>query len=148
MRLARLTLAAALALLAVPGLAHARDFPRNFLWGTAISGFQTEAGGRPDHRDTRSDWWVWSHDRTNIDKGWVSGDRVERGPGHWWRYRQDAGLARRRLGANAFRFGVEWSRIFPRSTAGARPFASWIGWRTSAPCVITGVSCARSGGRA
>ena len=119
MRLARLTLTLALALLMLPAVAHARDFPRDFLWGTAISGFQTEAGGRPDNRDTRSDWWAWSHDRTNIDRGWISGDLVERGPGHWRRYRQDARLARRRLGANAFRFGVEWSRIFPRSTEGA-----------------------------
>ena len=63
---------------------------------------------------------MWSHDRNNIGRGWVSGDRVERGPGHWRRYRHDARLARRRLGATAFRFGIEWSRIFPRSTAGAR----------------------------
>ena len=119
MRLVRLTLTLAVALLTLPALAQARDFPRDFLWGTAISGFQTEAGGRPDNRDTRSDWWAWSHNRTNIDRGWISGDRVESGPGHWRRYREDAGLARRRLGANAFRFGVEWSRIFPRSTSGA-----------------------------
>ena len=119
MRLARLTLAAALVLLAVPSLAHARDFPRDFLWGTAISGFQTEAGGKPDNGDRRSDWWAWTRDRANIERGWVSGDRVERGPGHWRLYRRDARLARRRLGVNAFRFGVEWSRIFPRSTEGA-----------------------------
>jgi beta-galactosidase len=120
MRLACLALAAALVLLAVPGLVSARDFPRDFLWGTAISGFQTEAGGRPAHADRGSDWWVWSHDRANIERRWVSGDRVERGPGHWNRFRRDARLARRRVGANAFRFGVEWSRIFPRSTEGAR----------------------------
>ncbi len=49
----------------------------------------------------------------------MSGDRVERGPGHWRLYERDARLARRRLGANAFRFSIDWSRIFPRSTAGA-----------------------------
>jgi beta-galactosidase len=117
-------LRAALALLvlalAVPASASARDFPRDFLWGTAISAFQTEAGGRPANADRRSDWWVWSHDRDNIAQGRQSGDLVERGPGHWRLYRRDAELARRRLGANAFRFSIEWSRIFPRSTAGAR----------------------------
>jgi beta-galactosidase len=111
---------AAIAALALPAAAEARDFPRDFLWGTAISGFQTEAGGRPANADRRSDWWVWSHDRANIAAGRVSGDRVERGPGHWRTYERDATLARRRLGANAFRFSIEWSRIFPRSTAGAR----------------------------
>ena len=50
----------------------------------------------------------------------MSGDRVERGPGNWRLYRRDARLARRRLGSNAFRFSIEWSRLFPRSTVGAR----------------------------
>ena len=110
----------ALILVALPASSHARDFPRDFLWGTAISGFQTEAGGKPANADRRSDWWVWSHDEANIAAGRQSGDRVERGPGHWRLYRRDIDLARRGLGANAFRFGIEWSRIFPRSTAGAR----------------------------
>jgi beta-glucosidase/6-phospho-beta-glucosidase/beta-galactosidase len=106
--------------LAAPGVAAARDFPKDFLWGTAIAAFQTEAGGRPAHADTNSDWWAWSHDPANIAAGRVSGDRVERGPGHWSRYRTDARLARRRLGANAFRLSIEWSRLFPRATHGAR----------------------------
>jgi beta-glucosidase/6-phospho-beta-glucosidase/beta-galactosidase len=106
--------------LAAPATATARDFPEGFLWGTAIAGFQTEAGGRPSNADTRSDWWVWSHDRSNIQREHVSGDLVERGPGHWRLFRRDAELARRRLGANAFRLSIEWSRVFPRSTGGAR----------------------------
>lgn len=44
---------------------------------------------------------------------------MERGPGHWRHFGRDADLARRRLGANAFRLSIEWSRIFPRSTYGA-----------------------------
>ena len=44
----------------------------------------------------------------------------ERGPGHWARWRQDLRLARERLGANAFRFSIEWSRLFPRPTGAAR----------------------------
>jgi beta-galactosidase len=106
--------------LAAPGTAAARDFPRDFLWGTAIAAFQTEAGGQPANADRRSDWWVWSHDPTEIAEGHVSGDLVERGPGHWRLYRRDAALARSRLGANAFRLSIEWSRLFPRSTGGAR----------------------------
>jgi beta-galactosidase len=116
-RLAPLALLAALAL---PGTAAARDFPKGFLWGTAIAAFQTEAGGHPANADRRSDWWVWTHDADNIAQGRVSGDLVERGPGHWRLFREDAALARRRLGANAYRLSIEWSRLFPRSTAGAR----------------------------
>jgi beta-galactosidase len=118
--LGRVLVLTAIAALAVPAATEARDFPRDFLWGTAISGFQTEAGGRPANADPGSDWWVWSHDRHNIDAGRVSGDLVERGPGHWRLHRRDARLAARGLGANAFRFSIEWSRVFPRSTAGAR----------------------------
>jgi len=101
------------------GSAQARDFPESFLWGPAISAFQTEAGGSPTNADRRSDWWVWSHDAQNISAGRVSGEHVERGPGHWNLYERDARLARRRLGANAFRFSIDWSRIFPRSTEAA-----------------------------
>jgi beta-glucosidase/6-phospho-beta-glucosidase/beta-galactosidase len=118
--LRRVLVLSAIAALALPAAAEGRDFPRDFLWGTAISGFQTEAGGWPSNADLRSDWWAWSHDRTNIDAGRVSGDLVERGPGHWRLHERDARLARRALGANAFRFSIEWSRVFPRSTAGAR----------------------------
>jgi beta-galactosidase len=118
--LRRVLVLSAIAALVLPAAAKARDFPRDFLWGTAISGFQTEAGGRPANADRRSDWWVWSHDRQNIEADRVSGDLVERGPGHWRLHERDARLARRRLGANAFRFSIEWSRVFPRSTAGAR----------------------------
>jgi beta-galactosidase len=116
-RLAPLTLLLALGL---PATGQARQFPERFLWGPAISAFQTEAGGRPAHADRRSDWWVWSRDEQNIAAGHVSGDRVVRGPGQWRLYERDARLARRRLGANAFRLSIEWSRVFPRSTAGAR----------------------------
>ena len=106
--------------LASPATAAARDFPKDFLWGTAIAAFQTEAGGRPAHADTRSDWWTWSHDQANIAQGHVSGDLVERGPGHWRLFRRDVALARNRLGANAFRLSIEWSRLFPRAVGGAR----------------------------
>jgi beta-galactosidase len=105
-------------LLAFPVAAAARDFPRDFRWGTAISGFQTEMGqGR--HLDPGSDWWAWTHDSTNIERGIVTDDRPEDGPGFLARYRTDVDLARRKLHLGAFRLGLEWSRLFPRSTRGA-----------------------------
>lgn len=116
-------LALLLLALALPAAADARprrDFPRGFLWGTAIAGFQSEAGGPRVNGDRRSDWWRWVRDPDNLRAGRVSGDLPENGPGHWSVFRRDARLARRRLHANAFRLSLEWSRIFPRSTARVR----------------------------
>jgi beta-galactosidase len=120
MPLFRVVLPAALALvLLAPASAWgAQRFPRGFLWGTATSGFQVEAGGTPSHADRRSDWWAFSHDPDLIGAGLVSGDRVERGAGQWRVWRRDLALADRQLHNNAIRMGIEWSRIFPRSTEG------------------------------
>lgn len=100
----------------------ARDVPEGFQWGVAIAGFQTEMG-RDRDVDRGSDWWAWTHDRANIAAGRVTADRPEHGPGFFSLYRHDVGLASRALHLNAFRLGIEWSRIFPRSTARARTLA-------------------------
>jgi beta-galactosidase len=96
--------------------AHAA-FPPGFLWGTAISGFQTDMGGSPASNDPNSDWWVWTHDPANIAAGITSGDLPEDGPAFYDRFASDIKLANRRLRSNALRLGIEWSRIFPTSTA-------------------------------
>ena len=123
MRLSLALCVAYLAVLAAPsgaGAAAAEGFPDGFLWGTATAGFQVEAGGSPPFADRASDWWAFTHDAALIREGAVSGDRVERGAGSWRRYREDLDLASRGLRNNAIRLGIEWSRIFPRSTAGVR----------------------------
>ncbi len=89
-------------------------FPDGFVWGTATAGFQNENGGSAD--DPGSDWWVWVHDPDNIADGRVSGDLPEAGPASWDLYRKDLSLARKGR-SNAVRLGIEWSRIFPTSTA-------------------------------
>ena len=92
-------------------------FPKKFRWGTAISGFQSDMGvGAPN--DEGTDWWVWVHDAQNIGAGRVSGAFPENGPGFWNLYKQDAKLVRGKLRGNAFRMGIEWSRIFPMPTIG------------------------------
>ena len=125
----RLSLRATLtiiAALAVPATATAADpgtrpFPKHFMWGVATAPFQTEMGA--GHNDTHSDWWAWTHDKENQRSGAVTTDKPERGPGSYVRFRQDSKLARK-LGLNTFRLGIEWSRIFPRSTASVRTPAS------------------------
>jgi beta-galactosidase len=103
-------------LVPTPGRAKTpKPFPRRFLWGTAISGFQSEMGvGAPT--DTGTDWWVWVRDPGNVGTR-VSGDLPENGPGFYKLFDGDARLARKRLRNNALRLGIEWSRIFPTSTA-------------------------------
>ena len=101
-------LLALVAFVSLPVPARA-DYPPGVLWGTAISGFQTEAGGVPPNGDPGSDWWVWAHDASNIGNAWVSGDLPENGPGFYDRYPSDQKLARKRLHNNAFRLGIEWS---------------------------------------
>jgi beta-glucosidase/6-phospho-beta-glucosidase/beta-galactosidase len=100
--------------------AGAQAFPDAFLWGTASAGFQVEAGGSLANADRRSDWWAFTHDPGLIRDGVVSGDRVERGPGFWQTWRSDLDLASGELNSDAIRLGIEWSRLFPRSTAGVR----------------------------
>ena len=95
----------------------AKKFPRHFLWGTAIAGFQAEAGKGKDV-DPNSDWYAWLHDQANVTNGLVSGEVPEDGPGHWRKFEGDLKLAAKELRNNAFRFSIEWSRIFPRSTEG------------------------------
>ncbi len=91
-------------------------FPKDFLWGVSTSGFQFEMGDpAAENIDSNTDWYVWVHDAENIETGTVSGDLPERGVNYWNLYMRDHGIAER-LGLNAYRIGIEWSRIFPKST--------------------------------
>ncbi len=92
-------------------------FPDGFHWGVATSGFQSEMGGDAP-LDVNSDWWQWLHDPLNkLLLGWHSDALPETGPGTYLTYAGDARLAADEVGADTFRMGIEWSRIFPNSTA-------------------------------
>jgi beta-galactosidase len=92
-------------------------FPENFLWGVSSSGFQFEMGDPAGRNiDPNTDWYAWVHDHINIQKGIVSGDLPENGVNNWDLYKNDHRIAKR-LGLNAYRIGIEWSRIFPKSTS-------------------------------
>jgi beta-glucosidase len=75
--------------------------PRDFLWGTAISGHQSEGN------NTNSDSWVRenTHPTLYTDR---SGDACD----SYHRYAEDIAIAAH-LGFNCYRFGIEWSRIEP-----------------------------------
>ena len=103
----------------------AHTFPKNFLWGVATSAHQVEGG-------TYNQWSVWEleHAKTLAAQAeyqfgdlaswktysaeakqpetYVSGKGVD----HFNLYEQDIALAAK-MGLNAFRFSIEWSRIEP-----------------------------------
>lgn len=74
-------------------------FPKNFLWGSAISAYQTEGGNK------NSDYEVWG----KIKGIEVAGTACD----HYNRFIEDLAIAKG-LNHNAFRFSIEWARIEPR----------------------------------
>ncbi|HVY86815.1 MAG TPA: family 1 glycosylhydrolase [Caulobacterales bacterium] len=80
---------------------RSRSFPRGFLWGTAISGHQSEGN------NTNSDSWIRENVRPTLFRE-RSGDAID----SYHRYAEDIGIAAR-LGFNCYRLGIEWSRIEP-----------------------------------
>ncbi len=75
--------------------------PDRFLWGTAISGHQSEGN------NVNSDaWYLENHKPTAFTE--PSGDACD----SYHRYEQDLDIAAS-LGLNCYRFGIEWSRIEP-----------------------------------
>jgi beta-glucosidase len=76
-------------------------FPSNFLWGTSTSAYQIEGG------NINADWWRFER-AENTPAVEVCGDACD----SWNRYEEDLDILAS-LGLNAFRFGVEWSRIEP-----------------------------------
>ncbi len=89
-------------------------FPKDFLFGSSLSGFQFEMGAGDDV-DDRSDWYLWARYPGNVITGRVSGDLPERGTGYWKNFKRIHDLAEA-SGMRCLRIGIEWSRIFPQPT--------------------------------
>ena len=98
-------------------------FPDDFLWGTAVAGFQVEAGcptiAAETCEDRRSDWYQWVTDPALVAETGthLSGEPLANAPGHYELYPDDLARARDELGTNAFRTSIEWSRLFPDGAA-------------------------------
>ena len=101
-----------------------KKFPEGFYFGAATSSHQVEGG-------CVNDWSVWENENAerlaaesakfsslpswnNIKQNatraenYISGDAVD----HYSRYEEDFDIAKR-IGLNAYRFSIEWSRIEP-----------------------------------
>jgi beta-glucosidase/6-phospho-beta-glucosidase/beta-galactosidase len=100
-------------------------FPENFLWGTAIAGFQVDAGcptiPASQCEDRNSDWFQWVTDPQLIAEpgNFLSGEALSGSPGHFELFAEDARLSEEELGANSLRMSIEWSRLFPEEPIGA-----------------------------
>jgi beta-glucosidase len=85
----------------LPAVTGERDFPADFLWGSATAAHQVEGG------NVNNDWWEWEH-RPGTPAVESSGDGID----HLHRYAEDLALMAD-LGHSAHRFSVEWSRLEP-----------------------------------
>ncbi len=81
------------------GMIELLVFPRGFVFGTATSAHQIEGENR------YNDWWDWEV------KGKVP-YKSGKATNHWEKYREDIELMAS-LGYEAYRFSIEWSRVFP-----------------------------------
>ena len=79
-----------------------KDFPDNFLWGTATASYQVEGG------NFNSDWWRFEQTEGSIKNNYSA----EIAADHYNRYEEDFDLMQK-LNLNTYRFSVEWSRIEP-----------------------------------
>lgn len=77
----------------------ALDFPEGFLWGAATSAHQVEGN------NTNNDWWAWEQTREEKFRSGLADNQYEL-------YEEDFKLAKK-LGHNAHRLSIEWSRIEP-----------------------------------
>ena len=115
-----------LALFASLGCSGGEDltFPKTFLFGTAIAGFQVEMGcptsTLADCTDTHSDWYDFiTRPELVSDPGlYIAGDPPSSGPGFYELYPQDLDRAANELHNNSLRISIEWSRLFPTATDG------------------------------
>jgi beta-glucosidase len=77
-------------------------FPADFRWGVAVSAHQVEGD------NTNNDWWDWEQEEGRIKDGGQSKRAC-----NWWENAEADFDRAAKLGLNAMRLSVEWSRIEP-----------------------------------
>jgi len=87
----------------VPSPSATFHFPADFKWGVAVAAHQVEGN------NTNNDWWAWEQEVGHIKEGHTSGAAC-----NWWEDAEADFDRAARLGLNALRLSVEWSRVEPR----------------------------------
>jgi len=87
-----------------------RQFPGDFLWGSATASYQIEGAVHEDGR-APSIWDTFSHTPGKV----LDGDTGDVAVDHYHRVAEDVALMRD-LGLQAYRFSVAWPRIVPAGT--------------------------------
>jgi beta-glucosidase len=78
------------------------EFPSTFMWGSSTAGFQVEKG------DSNTDWTQW------VASGKIaSGDNPDVGGPDALDHIDDDIAAMQASGQNAYRFSIEWARVYP-----------------------------------
>jgi beta-glucosidase len=89
-----------------------RDFPADFVWGTATAAYQIEGAVAEDGR-APSIWDTFSHTPGAV----LGGDTGDVACDHYHRTAADVALMAE-LGLRAYRFSVSWPRIVPTGSGG------------------------------
>ena len=98
-------------------------FPKKFLWGAAVAGFQVDMGcptlAAEQCDDKNSDWYQWITDKELLKDSntFLSGDPPSAGPGFWELWPKYLDGCQNDLHLGALRTSIEWSRIFPNGDA-------------------------------
>eukprot|EP01018_Ginkgo_biloba_P033175 Gb_35946 [translate_table: standard] len=85
-------------------------FPPRFVFGTASASYQYEGAAREGGRGP-SIWDTFSHTPGNTDDGSNGDVAVD----EYHRYKEDVKLMKR-MGVDAYRFSISWSRILPEGS--------------------------------
>jgi beta-glucosidase/6-phospho-beta-glucosidase/beta-galactosidase len=105
-------------------------FPKGFVFGTAIAGFQADMGCPTlgaACKDPNSDWYAFTTSPATVGDStcFLSGqDPSVVGPGFWELYAADIQRAQDELHNDALRLSIEWSRVFPTATDGVEGYAA------------------------
>src|SRR5258705_6968520 len=101
--------------LSASAMANGREFPKDFLWGSATASYQVEGAVNEDGRGP-SIWDTFSHTPGKVVNN-ATGDVAD---DHYHRYKEDVQLMKS-LGVKAYRFSVAWSRVFPQGAGTPNP---------------------------
>ncbi|MDO5409055.1 MAG: glycoside hydrolase family 1 protein [Lachnospiraceae bacterium] len=92
-----------------------KDFPKNFLWGSASAAYQVEGAWNEDGKGV-SIWDEYVKIPGNTFKNTTGETAVD----HYHRYKEDVALMAE-MGLKAYRFSVAWTRIYPEGRGEVNP---------------------------